>query len=142
MLKASCSICAVHGLNGNAFDTWVADSNNRATMWLRDLLPASVPFNKARIMTFGYSSQLSDRRNLSGIHDWSHQLLECLSNVRLSEKVNAAGRSVTKRANPCFKGEESADIVCVPFSRWNCSPTGACMPSWKMCAGNWRLSKL
>jgi hypothetical protein len=97
MLKGNFSICAVHGLNGNAFDTWVANSNNRATMWLCDLLPASVPFDKARIMTFGYSSQLSDRRNLSGIHDWSHQLLECLSNVRLSDEVFAPGRSLKQR---------------------------------------------
>jgi hypothetical protein len=30
-------------------------------MWLRDLLPSSVPFNTARIMTFGYNSTLFDK---------------------------------------------------------------------------------
>jgi hypothetical protein len=81
------SICAVHGLNGNAFDTWAAQSNARTTMWLRDLLPTTKPFDSARVMTFGYSSQLSDRQNLSGIMKWSHHLLLSVSNVRQSEKV-------------------------------------------------------
>ncbi|KAH8796956.1 hypothetical protein F5882DRAFT_476629 [Hyaloscypha sp. PMI_1271] len=73
-------ICAVHGLDGNAFDTWVAKTNNK--MWLRDILPTSKPFDKARIMTFGYSSQLSDRADLSGVSEWAHHLLTSMSSVR------------------------------------------------------------
>jgi len=75
-------ICAVHGLDGNSFDTWAARNNK---MWLRDILPARKPFDRARIMTFGYSSQLSDRANLSGISEWAHQLLVCISSVRQSQ---------------------------------------------------------
>jgi hypothetical protein len=79
------SICAIHGLNGNAFDTWVAKTNKK--MWLRDLLPSSKPFHKARIMTFGYSSQLSDRSNLSGMGEWAHHLLVSMSSVRQTPQV-------------------------------------------------------
>ncbi|OBT73983.1 hypothetical protein VF21_05998 [Pseudogymnoascus sp. 05NY08] len=82
-------ICAVHGLNGNAFDTWAAQSTTKTIMWLRDLLPTTEPFENARVMTFGYSSQLSDRQNLSGILEWSHHLLLSVSNVRKSEKERA-----------------------------------------------------
>ena len=80
------SICAVHGLNGNAFESWVAKTNHK--MWFRDLLPLSKPFDQARIMTFGYSSQLSDRANLSGINEWAHHLLASVSSVRASQKVS------------------------------------------------------
>jgi len=79
------SVCAVHGLNGNAFDTWVASTNQK--MWLRDLLPHVSPFDKARVMTFGYSSQLSDSANLSGLSEWAHHLLFSVSSVRQSHQV-------------------------------------------------------
>ncbi|TVY82809.1 Protein SERAC1 [Lachnellula suecica] len=78
--KADLDICAIHGLNGNGFDTWVAERTG--TMWLRDILPTTQPFDKARIMTFGYSSQLKDRGNLAGISEWAHHLLVCISSVR------------------------------------------------------------
>ncbi|KAF7888617.1 uncharacterized protein EAF02_003158 [Botrytis sinoallii] len=77
-------VCAVHGLNGNAFESWVATKNQK--MWLRDLLPLSKPFDKARIMTFGYSSRLRDRGNLSGITVWSQDLLRSVSSLRKTKK--------------------------------------------------------
>jgi hypothetical protein len=85
LLTFPSSICAIHGLNGNAFDTWAAKTNHK--MWLRDLLPTSKPFDKARIMTFGYSSQLSDRANLSGVSEWAHYLLTSISSVRQTPEV-------------------------------------------------------
>ncbi|KAK6613001.1 hypothetical protein H4I95_01345 [Botrytis cinerea] len=77
-------VCAVHGLNGNAFESWVATKNQK--MWLRDILPLSKPFDKARIMTFGYSSRLRDRGNLSGITVWSQDLLRSVSSLRKTKK--------------------------------------------------------
>ncbi|TGO71041.1 hypothetical protein BELL_0627g00030 [Botrytis elliptica] len=77
-------VCAVHGLNGNAFESWVATKNQK--MWLRDILPLSKPFDKARIMTFGYSSRLCDRGNLSGITVWSQDLLRSISSLRKTKK--------------------------------------------------------
>ncbi|TGO12691.1 hypothetical protein BTUL_0084g00500 [Botrytis tulipae] len=55
-------------------------------MWLRDILPLSKPFDKARIMTFGYSSRLRDRGNLSGITAWSQDLLRSVSSLRETKK--------------------------------------------------------
>ncbi|KAE9364446.1 hypothetical protein N431DRAFT_563751 [Stipitochalara longipes BDJ] len=75
-------ICAVHGLQGNAFDAWEAGSEKRSSMWLRDMLPNTPPFNRARIMTFGYSSQLRDRNNISEIGDWADYLLLLVGGVR------------------------------------------------------------
>ena len=43
------SISAVHGLGGNAFDTWMASTR----MCLRGFLPNSSGFENARTMTFG-----------------------------------------------------------------------------------------
>jgi hypothetical protein len=39
-------------------------------------------------MTFGYSSQLSDRSNLSGMGEWAHHLLISMSSVRQTLEVS------------------------------------------------------
>ncbi|PVH96067.1 hypothetical protein DM02DRAFT_688675 [Periconia macrospinosa] len=74
-------ICAVHGLNGNALDTWMGDSK----MWLRDYLPDHLAFRHSRIMTYGYNSSLLDRGSidmrLSNIAD---SMLLALGNLRSS----------------------------------------------------------
>jgi hypothetical protein len=83
-----CSICAVHGLNGNGFDSWVSESKSKSTMWLRDLLPTTKPFDNARIMTFGYSSRLRDTANVSGMSEWVQDLLGCMNRIRQSLEVD------------------------------------------------------
>ncbi|KAI9708292.1 MAG: hypothetical protein M1828_003003 [Chrysothrix sp. TS-e1954] len=74
-------IYAIHGLGGNGFDTWASSS----TMWLRDLLPSSAPFDKCRISTFGYSSSLADRSAYAGIRQWPVDFLNQVSHIRTSE---------------------------------------------------------
>ncbi|KAI9904940.1 hypothetical protein N3K66_001469 [Trichothecium roseum] len=74
-------ICAVHGLNGNAFDTWAANGK----MWLRDFLPLHARFRRSRIMTFGYSSLIGDEDNVAGMSEWAHSLLTALATARKSE---------------------------------------------------------
>jgi len=75
----------VHGLNGNAFDTWVAHND---VLWLGDLLPEDRQdrpsvFKKSRIMIFGYSSGLTDTRNhRTRLADYAHQLLSRLLYLR------------------------------------------------------------
>ena len=76
------SICAVHGLGGNAFDTWMATSK----MWLRDLLPNSTPFGESRIMIFGYDSTLFNRKSNDRIRDWADELLKQIGYVRVKEE--------------------------------------------------------
>ncbi|KAJ0104453.1 hypothetical protein J7T55_010919 [Diaporthe amygdali] len=82
------SICAVHGLNGNAFDTFAWEGRE---MWLRDFLPESRPFHpefsRARIMTYGYSSLLRDNKNTTGLDEWSLGLLQSVSAARRSPSV-------------------------------------------------------
>lgn len=71
-------ICAVHGLGGNAFDTWQAETK----MWLRDLLPSSNSFERSRIMTFGYNSAPLDDKSVATLSDWAHDLLEQVGLIR------------------------------------------------------------
>ena len=74
------SVCAIHGLNGNAFDTWMAENG---TMWLRDFLPKDPPFDRSRIMTFGYTSMLVDSRKLNDrFQDYADQLIREIIRAR------------------------------------------------------------
>ena len=51
-------------------------------MWLRDMLPNSSPFDRARIMTFGYDSTLINKKNDDRIKDWANELLKQFGYVR------------------------------------------------------------
>jgi hypothetical protein len=51
--EISISIIAVTGLAGHAFGSWAVSSH---VMWLRDILP--VDFPNARVLTYGYGSEL------------------------------------------------------------------------------------
>ncbi|KAG9508317.1 hypothetical protein J7337_001881 [Fusarium musae] len=81
---AKFDICAVHGQDGNAMDTWTAGNG---TMWLRDLLPEHENFKNSRIMTFGYDSDLTDRITVMGLNDWAATLLRSLDEVRIGDKA-------------------------------------------------------
>jgi hypothetical protein len=81
------SVCAIHGLNGNAFDTWTARNTK---MWLRDILPNDEPFTHSRIMTFGYNSTLRDKQSTkTRIEDYANELLQALCLHRTSEQEKA-----------------------------------------------------
>jgi hypothetical protein len=55
------SIVAVHGLNGNAIQTWTSDSDE-AVCWLShpDFLPKYVGY--ARVLTWGYNANVSSSK--------------------------------------------------------------------------------
>ncbi|KAF5982761.1 hypothetical protein FBULB1_4151 [Fusarium bulbicola] len=80
---AKFDICAVHGLGGNAIDTWTAD---RGKMWLRDLLPEHQNFENSRIMTFGYDSDFTDKSNVMVLENWAETLVVSLNQVRTEDK--------------------------------------------------------
>ncbi|KAI8659743.1 hypothetical protein NCS56_01192100 [Fusarium sp. Ph1] len=80
-------ICAVHGLGGNAIDTW--NASDKGILWLRDYLPSSEYFNSSRIMTFGYDSDLTDQGTVAELDNWAESLIHCLSEVRTSEEEQA-----------------------------------------------------
>ncbi|KAF8873893.1 hypothetical protein BD779DRAFT_281145 [Infundibulicybe gibba] len=65
-------IIAIHGLNGHAFNTWASGE----VMWLRDFLPGHFP--QARIMTYGYDSNVRHSNGVSGISDFAKKLLTLL----------------------------------------------------------------
>ncbi|KAI0387075.1 hypothetical protein F5Y04DRAFT_242956 [Hypomontagnella monticulosa] len=82
-LESELDICAVHGLNGNAFDTFAWQGGQ---MWLRDFLPTHPQLRNSRIMTYGYSSLLNDSSNTTGVQEWASGLLRAVSSVRESSE--------------------------------------------------------
>lgn len=73
------SIVAVHGLNGHSFQTWTS-TGSKPRMWLRDFLPRRIP--RARIMTYGYNSNVNDKACTTTIHEFAGRLLVDLSALR------------------------------------------------------------
>ncbi len=59
-------------------DTWTATTK----MWLKDFLPGSSGFERARIMTFGYNSTLIDRKSNDRLQDWADDLLRQICHAR------------------------------------------------------------
>ncbi|RBA12697.1 hypothetical protein FPRO05_04147 [Fusarium proliferatum] len=51
-------------------------------MWLRDFLPEHEKFKNSRIMTFGYDSDLTDKRTVMELGNWAESLLRSLDEVR------------------------------------------------------------
>ncbi|KAI1744083.1 hypothetical protein F4680DRAFT_444115 [Xylaria scruposa] len=71
-------IIAVVGLAGHGFGTWKA--KGRPDMWLRDFLPEVVP--DARIMTYGYDTELPGSQSEKSVVDLSRNLLESIKTSR------------------------------------------------------------
>jgi hypothetical protein len=72
------SIIAVVGLAGHGFGTWKA--KGKADMWLRDFLPETVP--DARIMTYGYDTELPGSQSEKSVVELSKNLLESIKTSR------------------------------------------------------------
>ncbi|KAA6409764.1 MAG: kinesin light chain 1 [Lasallia pustulata] len=79
--RKTVDVVGVHGLQGDAYMTWEHDNGS---LWLRDFLPADIPF--ARIMTFGYDSTVAFSKSVAKIEDKALELLN-----QLSAKRSAAG---------------------------------------------------
>lgn len=78
-----CSIVGVHGLGGDAEETW---TDNNGKLWLRDFLPSQV--RHARIMSYGYDSVVAFSKSKSEINDYAADLLNRLNNVRKTQLVS------------------------------------------------------
>lgn len=57
-------------------------------MWLRDFLPNTYTFRASRIMTFGYDSDVLDRRTVMTLENWAESLLYALNDLRTADKVS------------------------------------------------------
>jgi hypothetical protein len=69
-------IVAIHGLNGDAYTTW---QHENGVLWLRDLLPSSIP--GSRVFTYGYPSELCWSNSVATLRDYSRNLLSSLNAV-------------------------------------------------------------
>jgi hypothetical protein len=76
-------IVAVHGLNGDAYNTWTHKQSQK--LWLRDFLPTDVP--GARIYSFGYPSEVAFSADTGKLEDWARALLEGLKAARAGKEV-------------------------------------------------------
>jgi hypothetical protein len=77
------SIVAIHGPNGHPERTWARETDAtppRSIMWLRDFLPDKLP--NARIMTFGYDSQVAFSRGTATVKDSARRLIVLLKQKR------------------------------------------------------------
>ncbi|MCJ1385543.1 hypothetical protein MMC17_008666 [Xylographa soralifera] len=84
--EPSIDICIVHGINGNAIDTFAKKHESYQEepifMWLRDLLPEEDDLKDARTMTYDYNSKLFDRKDTSVLNDWASDLLDEIDKLR------------------------------------------------------------
>lgn len=79
----SVDIVAVHGITGDAFDTWT-DPNGK--LWLRDFLPDDLP--GVRIFSFGYAAEVVWSLGTGNIDAYSRSLLEALKWRRRGDEVS------------------------------------------------------
>lgn len=98
------SIVAVHGLNPtntefHAEATWTDGDK----LWLKDFLPAQLP--NARILLFGYNSNVAFETSISGVRENAVNLLNRLVNKRANTEerpiifvAHSLGGIVVKRA--------------------------------------------
>ncbi len=104
-------IVALHGLNSNYEKAWTWPSNkqNERKNWLKDFLPQQIP--NARIMSYGYDSQLLFGRSAADISTFAEQLLNDLMAERqtLTEKsrpiifiCHSLGGIVFKKVRLCL----------------------------------------
>lgn len=83
-------VIAVHGITGDAYDTW---THQNGALWLRDFLPKDLP--GARIYSFGYDAELLYSRNTGNFESFARRLLEDIIRERQEEKVISPPFSTT-----------------------------------------------
>ncbi|KAK5188831.1 hypothetical protein LTR47_011690 [Exophiala xenobiotica] len=76
--SAAIDVVAVHGLGGDAIDTWTHPKSK--AFWLKDSLPRQIP--DARIMTFGYNAHAAFGHSTAEVIDHAKGLLASLVDKR------------------------------------------------------------
>ncbi|ESZ93142.1 hypothetical protein SBOR_6469 [Sclerotinia borealis F-4128] len=77
-------VVALHGIKGDAYNTWTEKKGENENMWLRDQLPNELP--GARIFSFGYDANVLFSRGTGDIEDFATNLLEDLVRERNNEE--------------------------------------------------------
>lgn len=78
----SLDIVAVHGITGNAYDTWI---HGNGTFWLQDLIPKDLP--GVRVFSYGYPADVFCTFATGTIDTFARSLLEGLKRERRSKDV-------------------------------------------------------
>lgn len=88
LMRLLCSIIAVHGLSGHAYNTWVylfgTTRDSYEVMWLKDKLPSILESRGIfpRIMIYGYRSNMFVNTNAAKIEEPALNLWNCLNAAR------------------------------------------------------------
>jgi hypothetical protein len=80
--RCSVDIIALHGLNGDAYDTW---THQNGKLWLRDFLAQQLP--GSRVFTFGYPSEVAFTLATGQLGEFARSLLEELNYTRRTAEV-------------------------------------------------------
>jgi hypothetical protein len=80
--RYSVDIVALHGINGDAYDTW---THRNGKLWLRDFLAPQLP--GARVFSFGYRSEVAFTLATGQLGDFARSLLEQLNYIRRTAEV-------------------------------------------------------
>lgn len=80
----SVDIVAIHGITGDAFNTWT-DPNGK--LWLRDFLPNDLP--GIRVFSFGYAAEVVCSLGTGDFDAYSRSLLEALKRQRREDEVSS-----------------------------------------------------
>lgn len=78
----SIDVVAVHGITGDAFDTWT----DNGKLWLRDFLPNDLP--GIRVFSFGYAAEVVWSLSTGDFDVYSRSLLEELKAQRRGDEVS------------------------------------------------------
>jgi hypothetical protein len=80
----SLDIVAIHGITGDAFDTW---THENGTNWLRDFVPKSLP--GARVFSFGYPAGVLWTQDAGDLDSFARSLLTDLKRERRKPTVRS-----------------------------------------------------
>lgn len=69
----SVDIVAVHGITGDAYDTW---THENGSLWLRDFIPKDLP--GVRVFSYGYPADVFCTHNAGNLESFGRSLLEAL----------------------------------------------------------------
>ena len=101
-------IVALHGITGDAFDTWTAPND---VLWLRDFLPQDLP--GARVFSYGYDASVFFTRAAGDIDSFARTLLESIKQRRSGEVSPAWILGVTSPTKLVIVSDP-ADHLCLP----------------------------
>ncbi|KAH6986404.1 hypothetical protein BKA56DRAFT_613779 [Ilyonectria sp. MPI-CAGE-AT-0026] len=102
----SVDIIAIHGLNGDAFNTW---RHSNGTFWLRDLLPSFLP--GCRIYTYGYPSKIFSETSFARMQEYSRGLLSSIRDLH----EDSSTALVFAHEDDNFYGEVLKSVIGVAF---------------------------